>query len=111
MKVDDVKNIPDIVDPYLKGSNPPDLVLLQLDSEKFPRRILNFPEDVRKYVMTHPKVKVVWDNGFQLDILEQKSNDVTVQDIQKQKIVVTFTSWKKRIGNCVKVIQSILNNT
>lgn len=28
-----------------------------------------------------------------------------------QKIVVTMTSWTKRIGNCVKVIQSILENT
>lgn len=60
LKVDDVRNIPGIVDSYLKGSNPSDLVLLQLDSEKFPRRILDFPEDVRKYVMTHPMVKVVW---------------------------------------------------
>jgi len=61
LKVDDVRNIPDIVDSYLNGSNPSDLVLLQLDSEKFPRRILDFPEDVRKYVMTHPRVKVEWD--------------------------------------------------
>lgn len=108
LKVDDVRNIPGIVDSYLNGSNPTDLVLLQLDSEKFPRRTMDFPKDVRKYVMTHPRAKVVWDNEFQL---EQKSNDVAVQDIQKQKIVVTFTSWKERIGNCVKVIQSILNNT
>ena len=28
-----------------------------------------------------------------------------------QKVVVTMTSWSKRIGNCVKVIQSILDNT
>lgn len=61
LKVDDVRNIPVIVDPYLKGSNPSELVFLQLDSEKFPRRILDFPDDVRKYVMTHPRVKVVWD--------------------------------------------------
>lgn len=28
-----------------------------------------------------------------------------------QKVVVTMTSWSKRIGNCVKVIQSVLDNT
>ena len=61
MKVDDAGRIPSIVDSYLKGSNSPELVLLQLDSKKFPRRILDFPSDVRKYVMTHPKVKVEWD--------------------------------------------------
>ena len=32
-----------------------------MDSKKFPRRILDFPDDVRKYLMTHPKVKVEWD--------------------------------------------------
>lgn len=62
LKVDDVRNIPGIVDSHLKGGNPPDIVLLQLDSENFPRRILDFPEDVRKYVMTHPRVKVEWKN-------------------------------------------------
>ena len=62
LKIDDAGKIPSIVDPYLKGSNPPDLVLLHLDSEKFPRRTMDFPEGVRKYVMTHPKVKVEWDN-------------------------------------------------
>ena len=61
LNIDDVRNIPDMVEVYLNGGNPPELVLLQLDSEKFPRRILDFPEDVRKYVMTHPKVKVEWD--------------------------------------------------
>ena len=61
LRVDDVRNIPGIVDSHLKGSNPPDLVLLQLDSEKFPRRTMDFPEVVRKYVMTHPRVKVEWD--------------------------------------------------
>lgn len=73
LKVDDVRNIPVIVDSYLNGINPPDLVLLQLDSEKFPRRTMDFPEDVRKYVMTHPRVKVEWgennltyDNGYNL---------------------------------------------
>ena len=60
LKVDDVRNIPVIVDSYLNGNNSSELVLLQLDSEKFPRRILDFPEDVRKYVMTHPKVKMDW---------------------------------------------------
>lgn len=62
LKVDDVGKIPSMVEPYLNGNNPPDLVLLQLDSEKFPRRTMDFQEDVRKYVMTHPKVKVEWDN-------------------------------------------------
>ena len=61
LKVDDAVRIPSMVDPYLNGSNSPDLVLLQLDSEKFPRRTMDFPEDVRKYVMTHPKVKVEWN--------------------------------------------------
>ena len=27
------------------------------------------------------------------------------------KVVVTMTSWKKRIGNCAQVIRSVLNNT
>ena len=68
LKVDDAGKIPSMVEPYLKGSNPPDLVLLQLDSEKFPRRTMDFPEDVRKYVMTHPKVKVEWgENNLALD--------------------------------------------
>ena len=61
LKVDDAVRIPSMVDPYLKGSNPPELVLLQVDSGKFPRRTMDFPEDVRRYVMTHPRVKVVWD--------------------------------------------------
>ena len=61
LKIDDVRNIPGTVDSYLNGSNPPDLVLLQVDSGKFPRRTMDFPEDVRRYVMTHPRIKVVWD--------------------------------------------------
>ena len=61
LKVDDAVRIPSMVDPYLKGSNPPELVLLQVDSGKFPRRTMDFPEDVRRYVMTHPRIKVVWD--------------------------------------------------
>ena len=60
LKIDDAGKIPSMVDSYLKGSNPPDLVLLHLDSEKFPRRTMDFPKDVRKYVMTHPRVKVEW---------------------------------------------------
>lgn len=28
-----------------------------------------------------------------------------------KKVVVTMTSWTRRIGNCVKVIQSILDNS
>ena len=63
LKIDDVRNIPDIVEQYLKVRNPPELVLLQLDSEKFPRRTMDFPKDVRKYVMTHPRVKVEWNCG------------------------------------------------
>lgn len=27
------------------------------------------------------------------------------------KIVISFTSWKKRIGNCKKVVESVLGNT
>ena len=27
------------------------------------------------------------------------------------RVVVTMTSWTKRVGNCVKVIQSVLDNT
>ena len=27
------------------------------------------------------------------------------------KVVVTMTSWTKRIGNCYQVVKSILNNT
>lgn len=61
LKIDDAGKIPSIVESYLKVSNPPDLVLLQLDSEKFPRRTMDFPDGVRKYVMTHPRVKVEWD--------------------------------------------------
>lgn len=29
---------------------------------------------------------------------------------RNHKVVVTLTSWPKRIGNCVKVVQSLLNN-
>lgn len=35
----------------------------------------------------------------------------TQKMFNNQKVVVTMTSWTKRIGNCVKVIQSILENT
>ena len=27
------------------------------------------------------------------------------------KVVVTMTSWTKRIGNCAQVIKTVLNNT
>ena len=68
LKVDDVRNIPGTVDSYLNGNNHSELVLLQLDSEKFPRRTMDFPDDVRKYVMTHPMVKVEWKNDHEFPI-------------------------------------------
>ena len=30
---------------------------------------------------------------------------------QNHKVVVTMTSWKKRIGNCASVVRIVLNNT
>ena len=94
LRVDDVRSIPDIVESYLKGINSPDLVLLQLDSEKFPRRTMDFPENVRKYVMTHSRVKIEWDvrNHF-----VQDSNWKTKLLCEYGKLIVTLTSWPKRI--------------
>ena len=95
LKVDDVRNIPGIVDSYLNGSNPPDLVLLQLDSEKFPRRTMDFPKDVRKYVMTHPMVKVEWNQ-----------NSPIVQEAKRCfiKIIIPNYNNKMYIRRCLDSI-------
>ena len=110
MKVDDVRNIPVIVDSYLNGSNPSDLVLLQLDSERFPRRILDFPEDVRKYMMTHPRVKVEWNKKnteFRKSYysLNEKFNNID------EKIILTMTSYPGRINGVLKRVKLLFENT
>lgn len=60
LKVDQIGNVSNLVDSLLSGTVVPDLVFLELNSLEFPNRILDFPNDVRKYVMTHPKVKTFW---------------------------------------------------
>lgn len=30
---------------------------------------------------------------------------------KNHKVVVTFTSWKKRIGNCARMVRQLLDNT
>lgn len=30
---------------------------------------------------------------------------------KNHKVVVTMTSWKKRLGNCASVVRTVLNNT
>ena len=94
LKVDDVRNIPDIVESYLKGSNSPDIVLLQLDSEKFPRRTMDFPEDVRKYVMTHPSVKVGWDEN---DLPKNCYNLLEHKCLYGWDVIVSLTTFPSRM--------------
>lgn len=119
MEVDDVGKIPSIVDTYLNGINPPDRVLLQLDSINFPRRTLDFPEDVRKYVMTHPRVKVEWNKfnirGIIVDDCEkeQKFNwlkqayDYLTTDVPKCFLKIIIPCWgvESEVG---KMLDSIL---
>ena len=31
--------------------------------------------------------------------------------LQNHKVVVTMTSWTKRIGNCASIVKSLLGNT
>lgn len=101
------------VEPLLSKNDPQELIYIQLDPSKYPNRLNDFPLDVRKYLMTHPRVKVEWDDK-KIETIGQFDLDDKVQEpvpITKPKIVVTMTSWKKRIGNCIEVIQSILDNT
>ena len=102
LKVDDVGKIPSMVELYLKGSNPPNLVLLQLDSKKFPRRTLDFPSDVRKYVMTHPKVKVEWDSE------PSKLVDLEWGKRSSEEITVGLCTQPHRKEPMLNVIKSIL---
>ena len=115
LKVDDAVRIPSMVDPYLNGSNSPDLVLLQLDSEKFPRRTMDFPEDVRKYVMTHPKVKVEWNKKnieyefFQVNAKQNSEyikpqNDETISE----DITVGMASQPFRKEQMIRVVKQLL---
>lgn len=81
LKVDDAVRIPSMVEPYLNGCNPPDIVLIQLDSEKFPRRTMDFPDDARKYVMTHPSVKVEWERELTIPDKAHEYFDMTMVSV------------------------------
>lgn len=39
-----------------------DLVFLKLSSNAFPNRIKDLPDNLRRILMTNPRVKAIWDN-------------------------------------------------
>lgn len=49
------------VEPLLAKSDPQELIHIQLDPSKYPNRLNDMPMDVKKYIMTHPRVKAEWD--------------------------------------------------
>ena len=103
MNVDDAGKIPSIVDPYLKGSNPPELVFLQLDSEKFPRRTMDFPSDVRKYVMTHPRVKVAWGEVDKVLDLQLQGREPVAYIFSNAQSLSKLNALKTEFTNAFKV--------
>ena len=56
------------VEPLLAKNDSQELIYLQLDPSKYPNRLNSLSMDVRKYLMTHPRVKVDWDNYINVDI-------------------------------------------
>lgn len=94
-------------------------MFLKLSSKMFPNKIKDVPIPIKRVLMINPRVKAVWDEQIQnIDFEEYdivQVPDVGVQDkvvvISKPKVVVTMTSWPKRIQNCKTIIESILNNT
>ena len=68
-------------------------------TEKMRRRVYH----ERKHVEEKPKVTA--------KKVEEQNPDASNYEKYGGRIVVTMTSWKKRIGNCVKVIGTILGQT
>lgn len=60
LKVDRIDNIINVVESLFNG-NQNAIVLLKMDSIEFTNRMLDFPDNVMKYVMTHPNIKMCWD--------------------------------------------------
>ena len=52
------------VEPLLVKNDPQELIYILLDPSKYPNRMNDFPLDVRKYLMTHPRVKVEWQKDL-----------------------------------------------
>ena len=54
-----------------------ELVYVRMSTRMFPRRTLDLPDAVKKYIMTHPKVKVEWDK-FSNKVILQKQHDCQI---------------------------------
>lgn len=118
----------------LSRKDKPDLVYVNLSSAWFPMRMIELPNRLKMLFASNPSVKPLWDSDDEvLECLHiSKANDLSNEDTQPTvgvsmnfpdnakyaksinyvpKVVVAMTSWKKRIQNCVYVINCLLNNT
>ena len=57
----DVDSLIKDIDKLITDTNKPELVYVKMSAKMFPRRFLDLPDGVKKYIMTHPKVKMEWD--------------------------------------------------
>ena len=73
------------VEPLLAKSDSQELIYIQLDPSKYPNRLNDLPMDVRKYLMTHPRVKMNWDAS----IIQGENN-------YDWDVVVSMTSFPNR---------------
>lgn len=83
------------VESLLAKSDPQELIYIQLDPSKYPNRLNDLPMDVRKYLMTHPRVKVEWfENNLALDdnhkILDYKC-------LYGWDVIVSLTTFPSRM--------------
>lgn len=81
LKVDRIDNIINVVESLFNG-NQNAIVLLKMDSIEFPNRTIDFPDNVMKYVMTHPNIKMCWDgenpfasnDGYEVVLADDSGN-------------------------------------
>lgn len=121
------------VDKLLTKDKQPELIYVKLSSAWFPRRNLDLPERLKNLFAMSPMVKPLWDDldkslVREIGIEEEEAEDDEEEDVEDKfstiegavykhkveyvpKVVVAMTSWKKRIGNCVYVINCLLKNT